>query len=129
MPLWVTLYIAFMVISLPVGVYMLRRLENDWLHPVGGLLSTLLSIAFVFAYWMPDVVPFNTNSTILMFIFVLFWDFYTLMRVRTKLPDYLGMSEDSEIQPDSTAWLFGLLLMAPAYYFGALVCLRIVAAS
>ncbi len=126
MPLWVTLYVAFMAVSLPVGVYMLRRLERDWLHPVGGLISTLLSIAFVFAYWMPDVVPFETNSTILMFIFVLFWDFYTLMRVRLKLPDYLGMSEDSQIRPDSGTWLLGILLMAPAYYFGALVCLRIV---
>lgn len=125
MPFWVTLYIAFMVISLPVGVYMLRRLENDWLHPVGGLVSTLLSIAFIFAYWMPEAVPFTANSTILMFIFVLFWDFYTLLRVRTKLPEYLEMSGDSQLQPDSATWLFGILLMAPAYYFGALVCLRI----
>lgn len=125
MPFWVTLYVAFMVISLPVGVYMLRRLENDWLHPFGGLISTLLSIAFIFAYWMPDVVPFTTNSTILMFLFVLFWDFYSLLRVRAKLPDYLGMSGDSELQPDSSTWLLGILLMAPAYYFGALVCLRI----
>jgi hypothetical protein len=126
MPFWVTLYIAFMVISLPVGVYMLRRLENDWLHPVGGLVSTLLSIAFIFAYWMPEAVPFTANSTILMFIFVLFWDFYTLLRVRTKLPEYLEMSGDSQLQPDSATWLFGILLMAPAYYFGALVCLRII---
>jgi hypothetical protein len=125
MPFWVTLYIAFMVISLPVGVYMLRRLENDWLHPVGGLVSTLLSIAFIFAYWMPEAVPFTANSTILMYIFVLFWDFYTLLRVRTKLPEYLEMSGDSQLQPDSATWLFGILLMAPAYYFGALVCLRI----
>lgn len=125
MPFWVTLYIAFMVISLPVGVYMLRQLENDWLHPVGGLISTLLSIAFVLAYWMPDTVPFNTPSTILMYIFVLFWDLYTLMRVRTKLPEYLNMSEDSELRPDSSTWLLGILLMAPAYYFGALVCLKI----
>ena len=128
MPFWVTLYVAFMVVSLPVGVYMLRRLERDWLHPFGGLVSTLLSIAFIFAYWMPEVVPFETNSTILMYIFVLFWDFYTLMRVRTKLPDYLGMSKDSQIRPDSTSWLFAILMMAPAYYFGALVCLRIVTA-
>lgn len=128
MPLWVTLYVAFMVISLPVGVFMLRRLENDWLHPIGGLISTLLSIAFILAYWLPEVVPFTANSTILMFLFVLFWDFYTLLRVRTKLPDYLGMSGDSQLQPDSATWLFGLLLMAPAYYFGALVCLRIMTA-
>ena len=127
MPFWVTLYIAFMVISLPVGVYMLWRLEQDWLHPFGGLLSTCLSIAFVFAYWMPSAVPFNTNSTILMYLFVLFWDLYTLLRVRTKLPEYLNLSEDSEFQPDSGTWLLGILLMAPAYYFGALVCLRIIA--
>ena len=127
MPFWVTLYIAFMVISLPVGVYMLRRLENDWLHPVGGLVSTVLSIAFIFAYWMPEAVPFTSNSTILMYLFVLFWDFYTLLRVRTKLPEYLEMSGDSQLQPDSATWLFGILLMAPAYYFGALVCLRIIA--
>ena len=127
MPFWVTLYVAFMAISLPVGVYMLRRLENDWLHPVGGLISTVLSIAFVFAWWMPEVVPFQTNSTILMYLFVLFWDFYTLLRVRNKLPDYLGMSDDAQLQPDSATWLFAILMMAPAYYFGALVCLRIIA--
>ncbi|HVL02223.1 MAG TPA: hypothetical protein VM553_20535, partial [Dongiaceae bacterium] len=109
MPFWVTFYVAFIVISLPVGVYMLRRLENDWLHPVGGLLSTALSIAFVFAYWMPDAVPFNTPSTILMYLFMIFWDLYTLMRVRTKLPEYLNMSEDSGLRPDSGTWLLGIL--------------------
>ena len=59
MPLWVSLYVALMVVSLPVGVLMLRRVERDWLHPIGGLLSTLLSIAFVFSYWMPESVPFK----------------------------------------------------------------------
>lgn len=126
MPLWVTLYVALMVVSLPVGVLMLRRIEQDWLHPVGGLVSTLLSVAFVFSYWMPDAVPFHSPSVLLLFAFVLFWDLYSLKRLKQKLPDYFEMSEDSELQPNSGAWLLGVLLMVPAYYFGALVCLRVI---
>ncbi|RLT92208.1 hypothetical protein [Ketobacter sp.] len=126
MPLWVTLYVALMVVSLPVGVLMLRRIEQDWLHPVGGLVSTLLSVAFVFSYWMPDAVPFHSPSVLLLFGFVLFWDLYSLKRLKQKLPDYFEMSEDSELQPNSGAWLLGVLLMVPAYYFGALVCLRVI---
>lgn len=126
MPVWVTLYLALMVVSLPFGVMMLRRIEQDWLHPVGGLLSTLLSIGFVISYWLPSTVPFKTVSVLLLFAFVLFWDGYSLLRLRRKLPEYLEMSDDSELQPNSGAWLAGVLLMLPAYYFGALVCLRVV---
>lgn len=126
MPIWVTLYIALMLVSLPVGVLMLRRIERDWLHPVGGLVSTLLSVAFVFSYWMPDAVPLKAPSVLLLYGFVLFWDLYSLKRLKTKLPAYFEMSEDSELQPNSGAWLLGVLMMVPAYYFGALVCLRVV---
>lgn len=126
MPVWVTLYIALLVISVPVGVFLLWRIEGDWLHPVGGLLSTLLSIAFVLAWWMPDLVRFTTPSTVLLYVFVLFWDLYTLMRMRTRLPEYLNRGEGADFQPDASTWLMGILLMVPAYYFGALVCLRIV---
>jgi len=93
---------------------------------VGGLISTLLSVAFVIAYWMPKAVPFKSPSVLLLYGFVLFWDLYSLKRLKDKLPEYFEMSEDSELQPNSAAWLLGLLLMAPAYYFGALVCLRVV---
>jgi len=126
MPIWVTLYIGLMMISLPVGVTLLRRIERDWLHPVGGLVSTLLSIAFVLSYWMPELVPFKAPSAYLLFGFVLFWDIYSLQRLKQKLPEYLQMSDDSELQPNSGTWLFGMLMMVPAYYFGALVCLRVV---
>lgn len=126
MPIWVTLYIGLMLVSLPVGVTMLRRIEQDWLHPVGGLVSTLLSVAFVLSYWMPKAIPFKSPSVFLLYGFVLFWDLYSLKRLKAKLPEYFEMSEDSELQPNSAAWLLGLLLMVPAYYFGALVCLRVV---
>ena len=124
MPLWVTLYLALMAVSLPVGVMMLRRLERDWLHPVGGLVSTLLSMAFVLSYWMPDAIPFKAPSVLMLYGFVLFWDLYSLQRLKTKLPDYFDMPEDSGLQSNSGAWLMGVLLMLPAYYFGALVCMR-----
>lgn len=125
MPIWITLYITLMMISLPVGVMMLRRIERDWLHPVGGLLSTLLSVAFVIAYWMPEAIPFKSPSAFVLYGFVLFWDFYSLKRLKTKLPDYFEMTGESEQQPSPGAWLFGILMMVPAYCFGALVCLRV----
>ena len=115
-----------MVVSLPVGVLMLRRIERDWLHPVGGLVSTFLSMGFVVSYWMPDAVPFKSASVWLLYGFVLFWDFYSLKRIKTKLPEYFDMVEESEQEPDSSALLIGVLLMVPAYYFGALVCLRVI---
>ena len=36
----------------------------------------------------------------------------------------LGGDDEPETEPNSGAWLLGILLMVPAYYFGALVCLR-----
>ncbi len=126
MPIWVNLYIAIMIASLPMGILLLRRIEQDWLHPVGGLLSTLLSVAFVISYWQPHVLPLQTNSTLLMFGFVLFWDFYSVVRVRRKMAQYLGITDDMEAPPSGAVWLMGLVLMLPAYFFGAMVCLRII---
>ena len=126
MPIWVTLYIALMLASLPMGVMLLRRIEQDWLHPIGGLLSTGLSMAFVLSYWQPYVLPLETNSTILMYGFVLFWDVYSVIRIRRKMAEYLNMAEDVEPPPSGAMWLVGLVLMLPAYFFGAMVCLRVI---
>ncbi len=136
MPIWVSFYVAVMLLSLPFGALMLRRIERDWLHPVGGVISTLLSVAFVISYWLPETVPFQSRSTLLLFGFVLFWDFYSLQRIRRKLPQLFERPFDSQAddQPDQdsqrppqldAASLFaGLAMMAPAYIFGVLVCLR-----
>lgn len=103
---------------------MLRRLERDWLHPVGGVVSTLLSAAFIIAYWMPDTLSFQAPSVLLLFGFVIFWDLYSLQRLKTKLPELLQTEDQPDLQPGSSTWLMGLLLMAPAYFFGAMVCIR-----
>lgn len=124
MPWWVSLYVAFMVISLPFGVLMLRRMENDYLHPVGGLISALLSIAFVTSYWFPDLVPFNGIGPLLLFGFVIGWDLYTLRLLKKKLPDMFDIPEQERSEIDSGSFLLGLVLMLPAYIFAALVCLR-----
>ena len=42
MPWWASLYIAFLLMSLPFGLVTIHRLEQDLLHPVGGMLSTLV---------------------------------------------------------------------------------------
>lgn len=126
MPIWVTVYLAIIFLSLPMGAMMLRRIERDWLHPVGGVISTLLSAAFVMSYLMPDAVPFPSSSVLVLFGFVVFWDLYSLQRLKTKLPEYMQREEDSELQPGNGAWLVGLLMMVPAYYFGAMVCIRAV---
>lgn len=127
MPVWVTLYVAMLIVSLPMGVTLLRRLEKDWLHPFGALLSTLLSIIFVVAYWQPDVIRLETNSTFLMFGFVLFWDLYSVMRVRKKMAEFLAMNgmDPNDAPPGNSVWLIGFLLMLPAYIFASLVCLRV----
>ncbi|MCG8668060.1 MAG: hypothetical protein MI867_01505 [Pseudomonadales bacterium] len=124
MPWWVSLYVAFMAISLPFGVLMLRRMQQDYLHPVGGLVSTLLSIAFVTSYWLPDLVPFRGISTVLLFLFVIFWDLYSLRLLKEKLPDMFDLPEQEQTELDSGSLLMGLALMLPAYIFGVLVCLR-----
>ena len=128
MPIWVTLYVAMLIVSLPMGVTLLRRLEKDWLHPFGALLSTLLSIIFVVAYWQPDVIALATNSTFLMFGFVLFWDLYSVLRVRHKMAEFLELNDmnPDDVPPGNSVWLIGFLLMLPAYIFASLVCLRLV---
>ena len=126
MPIWVMLYVAVMVLSIPMGVSMLRQLERDWLHPVGGLLSTLLSIGFVFAYWMPQAVLIQVPSAWLLFGFILFWDGYMLLRLKTRLPEWFQANnpdEESPVSMSAAMWL-GAVLMLPAYCFAALVCLR-----
>ncbi len=126
MPVWVSLYVGIMLVSIPMGVVLLRRIEQDWLHPVGGLISTLLSIAFVISYWLPEAIPFQSNSTVLLYGFVLFWDLYALLRLRKKLPEIFDLPEDENQSGSMNSWWLGLLLMIPAYYFGALVCLRVI---
>ena len=125
MPWWASLYIAFMVITLPFGLALVRRMENDWLHPVGGFLSSLLSIAFVLSYWMPVLVPFRGSSVLLMFFYIIGWDTYMLWRLKYNLPELLEVPEEN---PEGAgASLFaGILLMLPAYIIAALVCLRAV---
>ena len=124
MPWWVSLYVGFMVISLPFGVLMMRRMEEDYLHPVGGLMSALLSIAFVISYWFPGLVPFSGPGTLLLFLFVIGWDLYTLKLLRQKLPDMFDLPEEERPEIDNGSFLLGLVLMLPAYIFAALVCLR-----
>ena len=124
MPWWVSLYVAFMVISLPFGVLMLRRMQEDYLHPIGGLVSALLSIAFVTSYWMPELVPFQGGSTLLLFGFVIGWDLYSLRLLKDKLPEMFDLPEQERSEIDSGSLLFGLVLMLPAYIFAALVCMR-----
>ncbi len=125
MPWWVSLYVAFMVISLPFGVLMMRRMEQDYLHPIGGLMSALLSIGFVTSYWFPGLVPFSGPSTLLLFLFVIGWDLYTLKLLKKKLPDMFDLPEDDRSEIDTGSFLLGLVLMLPAYVFAALVCLRV----
>lgn len=124
MPWWVSLYVAFMVISLPFGVLMLRRMQQDYLHPVGGLVSALLGIAFVTSYWLPDLVPFHGASTVLLFGYMIAWDVYSLRLLKDKLPEMFDLPEEERSEIDSGSLLFGLGLMLPAYIFAALVCLR-----
>ena len=124
MPWWVSLYVAFMVISLPFGVLMMRRMEHDYLHPVGGLMSALLSIAFVTSYWFPKLIPFSGAGTLLLFAFVIGWDLYTLRLLKEKLPDMFDLPEQERSEIDTGSFLLGLVLMLPAYVFAALVCYR-----
>lgn len=125
MPIWVNIYLAIILLSLPMGVLMLHRIEQDWLHPVGGVVSTLLSAAFVISYWQPQAMRFQSASVLLLYGFVIFWDLYSLQRMKKKLPQYLHMEDQPDLQPGNGAWLFGLLMMVPAYYFGAMVCIRV----
>ena len=126
MPVWVMLYVAVMVLSLPMGVSMLRQLEQDWLHPVGGVLSTLLSVTFVFSYWLPQTVVLQLPSAWLLLGFVLFWDAYTLLRFKQRMPEWFPNEDEDQDAPVSVSaamWL-GIMLMLPAYCFAVLVCLR-----
>lgn len=127
MPWYISLYIALLIISLPTGVMVLRRLDRDWLHPVGGSLSTLLSVLFVTSYWLPDVVPLQSNSVLLMYGFVLAWDAYLLWHLHERLPELSELMDEPDVELPPTSLLIGVLLMLPAYVFGALVCLRVLA--
>lgn len=123
--LWLAyLYIAFMVISLPLGVIVLRRLKKDILHPFGGVLSTAISIGFVLSVWFPELVPFHGYSPIVMLVYVIGWDLYTLRVVRAHLPEILSISKEEADSLDNGSFMLGLLTMLPAYACGLYVCSR-----
>lgn len=133
MPWWASLYVAFIVMSLPFGISTIRRLEQDVLHPVGGVLSTLLSASFVVSYFYPDLLPYRGPQTWLIFIFVLGWDAYTFLRLKERLPELLDLPDETLDSPEygdvdmqSMSFLIGLILILPAYIWGFLVCLRAV---
>lgn len=122
---WIAwLYIAFMLISLPFGMIILRRLKNDILHPFGGLLSTLISGAFVLGAFFPEMVPFRRGTAWGLFAFALGWDLYTLNELRHKLPTVLAITEEDAKALDKGSLLVGIMLMLPAYLCGLYVCLR-----
>jgi hypothetical protein len=123
--LWLAyLYIAFMVISLPVGVIVMRRVKRDILHPFGGILSTAISIGFVLSVWFPELVPFHGYAPVVMLAFAVGWDLYTLQVVRHNLPDILGISKEEADSLDNGSFMLGLMTMLPAYACGLYVCAR-----
>lgn len=123
--LWLAyIYIAFMVISLPVGVIVLRRLKKDILHPFGGILSTVISISFVLSMWFPDLVPFHGYAPVVMLAFVIGWDLYTLQLVRGNLSEILGISKEEADSLDNGSFMLGLVTMLPAYACGLYACAR-----
>jgi len=124
MPWWTSLYVALMLISLPFGLLMIRRLEQDFLHPAGGLLSSLLSISFVVSYWQPDLIPFSGAKTWFILAFVIGWDLYSIVRIKERFPALMGGSEDQMQGDGMNAFYVGFLVILPAYIFGVLVCLR-----
>ncbi len=126
MPWYFSIYVALLIISLPISVFIVRQLQRDLLHPVGVLLSGGLSIAFVMSYFYPDVVPMQGVSTLVAYGFVLGWDGYSVFMLKDRLHEIAQWSEDQEPELDQGAILVGLLMMAPAYVLGALVCLRAV---
>ena len=123
--LWLAyLYIAFMLISLPVGVIVLRRLKKDVLHPFGGVLSTAISISFVLSVFFPELVPFHGYAPVVMLAFAIGWDLYTLQVVRENLSEILSISKEEADSLDNGSFLLGLVTMLPAYASGLYVCAR-----
>lgn len=123
--LWLAyLYIAFMLISLPVGVIVLRRLKRDILHPFGGILSTAISISFVLSVWFPELVPFHGYAPVVMLTFAIGWDLYTLQVVRENLSEILSISKEEADSLDNGSFMLGLITMLPAYACGLYVCSR-----
>lgn len=123
--LWLAyMYIAFMIISLPVGVIVMRRLKRDVLHPFGGILSTAISISFVLSVFFPDLVPFHGYAPVVMLAFAIGWDLYTLQVVRENLSEILSVSKEEADSLDNNSFLLGLATMLPAYACGLYVCAR-----
>jgi hypothetical protein len=125
MPWYISIYVALLLISLPSGVLVLRRLERDWLHPVASTVSSLLSILFTLAWWLPELIQLRGWSPWLAFAFVLAWDAYMVLRLKYRFPELLAsMQIEQDANQTDQVLLIGLVLMLPAYVFGALVCLQ-----
>lgn len=126
MPWWASLYIAFILMSLPFGLVTIHRLEQDFLHPVGGLLSSLLSVSFVMSYFLPELFPYHGVQTWLLLMFVLGWDGYSYWRLKDRLSEVIEHADES-VDMQGTSFLVGLALILPAYIWGFLICMRAVA--
>jgi len=96
------------------------------LHPVGGLLSSLLSVSFVVSYFYPDLLPYRGVQTWLFLGFVMAWDGYSYLRLKDRLPELLEQPDES-VDMQKTSFMIGLILILPAYIWGFLVCMRAVA--
>ena len=126
MPWWASLYIAFILMSLPFGLVTIHRLEQDLLHPVGGLLSSLLSVSFVMSYFLPELLPYQGVQTWLLLGFVLGWDGYSFLRLKDRLSEVIEQADES-VDMQGASFFVGLVLILPAYIWGFLVCMRAVA--
>lgn len=125
MPWWASLYVAFILLSLPFGLMTIYRLERDLLHPAGGLLSSLLSASFVISYFFPELLPYHGGQAWLFLAFVIGWDGYSFVRLKDRLSEVLEQPDDS-VDMQQASFLVGLILVLPAYIWGFLVCVRAV---
>ncbi|SRR6266496_3703744 len=118
MPLWAWFYFI-LVFGLGFRDTQLRLREGDSTRFVlGGVLSSLCSLAAIWAFWHPALVALLGRALFATTMYALLWDCMTMKHdIRADVP----APQLSPAQNRVSVWLttvVAFVMMLPAYYFG-----------
>ena len=123
MPGWFTIYLSIFCLMVVVNCIVLIRSGSKILLIAYEIVETLLLVYLAVSYWSPELQKFHGIWIIPAYTAVIGIDFY--ISIWGNLKDLgINLPEEIEEENQEAATALSLMLSAPMYIIGGLVCLN-----
>ena len=125
MPWWVIAYLALVALLSAGGLVDDVRDRRPWWYLATGLVSALVSVLLVLAYWLRELEDLPGVAVALLLVYAVAWDGWSARN------DVVQARSDPEISGPTVrrgVWI-AAFVMVPAYVFGLLAALGLRATS